>query len=703
MSIRRLFAMALVTLAGPLRQAESPLNRVTLFPTPDLTASGTIALKPVASPFGIAVRADGRPRYHLVADIAGLPDPRSLGPYSAYVAWGYTLTLDSAVKLGTVRNGRVDMGELDYAQFRILISAERSRGVATRAGRLVLRGTSPSARLLAHRDLTTPVSPGTLRDAPAGSSAVMTGHAMEHDAMPATTTGWRMPPMPPRMAMMPGMSGLSPNTAPYLPTAGMVRAASDTIQLRDGDTVNLSPRPIATTIGGKPVTLLGYNGMLPGPRLEVPQGARITARVTNALDVATSIHWHGVRLDNPFDGAVGLTQAATQPGESFTYSLRFPDAGFYWYHPHAREDAQQGLGLYGTIIVRPREPHYYGAANREETLVLSDVLMDDRGLIPFGAGAATHALMGRVGNVLLVNGQAGYSLAVDRGSVVRFFIANAANARVYNLSFSDARVRMKVVASDGGRFEREAWVESIVIGPSERYVIEARFPAQGKVALLNRVQALDHMIGSYSRETDTLGFVDVSSTAAAPSYARSFPTLRSDPDVASSIAPFRAAFSRPVDRELLLTMRASGLPAAVANMLLGINAAMEWNDGMPMMNMLSTSDEVHWILRDPATGKENMDIDWRFRRGDVVKLRIVNDPSSPHAMQHPIHLHGQRFLVLTRDGVPSENLVWKDTAIIPAGETVELLADMSNPGRWMIHCHIAEHLTAGMMAAFTVE
>ena len=72
-------------------------------------------------------------------------------------------------------------------------------------------------------------------------------------------------------------------------------------------------------------------------------------------------------------------------------------------------------------------------------------------------------------------------------------------------------------------------------------------------------------------------------------------------------------------------------------------------------------------------------------------------------MAHPIHLHGQRFLVLTRDGVRSENLVWKDTAIIPAGETVELLVDMSNPGRWMIHCHIAEHLTAGMMAAFAVE
>jgi FtsP/CotA-like multicopper oxidase with cupredoxin domain len=211
------------------------------------------------------------------------------------------------------------------------------------------------------------------------------------------------------------------------------------------------------------------------------------------------------------------------------------------------------------------------------------------------------------------------------------------------------------------------------------------------------------MIGSYSRETDTLGVVNVSGKAAAPSYARSFAELRSNRDVASALAPFRSAFDRPVDHELVLTMQTNGPPAAVANMLLGINAAMEWNDGMPMMNMVSTSDQIRWVMRDPATGRENMDIEWRFRRGDVVKLRVTNDPSSPHAMQHPIHLHGQRFLVLTRDGVPSENLVWKDTAIIPAGETVDLLADMSNPGRWMIHCHIAEHLTAGMMAAFTVE
>jgi len=184
---------------------------------------------------------------------------------------------------------------------------------------------------------------------------------------------------------------------------------------------------------------------------------------------------------------------------------------------------------------------------------------------------------------------------------------------------------------------------------------------------------------------------------------REFKRLHANKDVERDLARFRKYFAKPVDHSLVLTFVARELPSAVSNMLLGINAAVEWNDGMPMMNWLVTGRQVRWILRDPATGKENMDIDWHFTQGDVVKLRLFNNPASSHAMQHPIHLHGQRFLVLSRDGVPNTNLGWKDTAVIPAGETVDLLVDMSNPGRWMLHCHVAEHLSAGMMTVFTVS
>ena len=112
--------------------------------------------------------------------------------------------------------------------------------------------------------------------------------------------------------------------------------------------------------------------------------------------------------------------------------------------------------------------------------------------------------------------------------------------------------------------------------------------------------------------------------------------------------------------------------------------------------------EASGDLRDSRDAPENAEIDWRFRLGDVVKIRLRNDADAFHPMHHPIHLHGQRFLVLSRDGVPNRNLAWKDTVLVPVGSTVDLLMEASNPGEWMIHCHIAEHLDAGMMGSFTV-
>ena len=129
---------------------------------------------------------------------------------------------------------------------------------------------------------------------------------------------------------------------------------------------------------------------------------------------------------------------------------------------------------------------------------------------------------------------------------------------------------------------------------------------------------------------------------------------------------------------------------------------VEWSGTMPIMNWLTTSNEVTWLLRDSVTGAENMDIDWNFQVGDVVKIRLVNNRDAWHAMQHPLHIHGQRFLVLDQDGVRNNNLVWKDTVLLPAGTTTDILLEISNPGRWMVHCHIAEHLESGMKFVFEV-
>jgi suppressor of ftsI len=450
--------------------------------------------------------------------------------------------------------------------------------------------------------------------------------------------------------------------------------------------------------------MYGFNGQYPGPLLRVPQRAEIVVDFSNALDQPTTVHWHGVRLDNRFDGVPELTQKPVLPGGHFVYRLRFPDAGLYWYHPHVREDTQQDLGLYGNILVRSPRADYFAAAHREEVLMLDDLLLGDDGPVPFGHEATTHALMGRFGNVFLVNGEPRYELGVRRGEVVRFLLTNTSNTRTFNISFPGAR--MKLVGSDVGNYEREAWVESVVLAPAERYIVSVRFDVPGTVTFVNRVQALDHLYGRFFYETDTLGFVRVSSQAATPDLAASFATLRADRDASDEIDRYRGYASRPVDRALVLTLETRDLPFITRQLMMldsAYFAPVEWTGAMPHMNWASTGAQVRWVMRDPATGKENMDVEWSFRRGEVVKLRLANERRSFHAMQHPIHIHGQRFLVLAVNGVPNENLVWKDTVLVPAGSTVDVLLELSNPGRWMLHCHIAEHLSADMMMAFTVN
>ena len=167
----------------------------------------------------------------------------------------------------------------------------------------------------------------------------------------------------------------------------------------------------------------------------------------------------------------------------------------------------------------------------------------------------------------------------------------------------------------------------------------------------------------------------------------------------------RLAANAPA-RTLVLGLETRDLPF-ITRQLMQLDSVyfnpVEWNGTMPSMNWASTTDQVRWVIRDPATGRENMDIYWRFRRGDVVRVRLVNERRSLHAMQHPIHFHGQRFVVLAVNGEPSRNLAWKDTVLVPAGATVDMLLELSNPGRWMAHCHIAEHLSANMMMGFTVQ
>ena len=686
-------------LADPLQLSD--LYCVNLVAIPSISsASGYARMIPAENPFGVAVTRDGHHKYELDIVISGLPTPAELGEYQAYVAWATTPFLSPVKKLGGVENGKQLLGEVDFNKFLIIITAEASVEVQNREGKIVMRGSSPSNKMEAH-DLAQ-TAPLAVFHTPADDNSDHTGHSMMH------SSGWRMPPMHPQIVMPPGMMGIEPAVTPFqwssMPENLPEAVPRQHVPLENGATYVLNTEFVSREIAGRDLVMLGFNQQYPGPLIDVAQGSEITMDFRNGLPLPSAIHWHGLRLDYRFDGVPGLTQDLVQPGESFDYRLNFPDPGMYWFHPHHREDIQMDLGLYANILVRSPDLDYYSPVNREVAWMLDDVLLGQDGAVAYGSESANYMLMGRFGNVLMINGMPDYGVDVSRGETVRFFVTNPSNTRTYNLSF--AGHRMKLVGSDLGKFEREEWMESLVIAPAERYIVEARFDRPGEYAIENRVQAINHGYGVFFPEIDTLGTVRVSNEQIEVDYSATFEALRVNDDVIEDIEAYRAEFDRPIDYHLVAKLEADSLPAVVQQ-LMRYDAVyfnpVEWSGTMPMMNWASSGKEVRWILEDAATGRQNMDIEWRFNVGDVVKIRLTNDRDSFHAMQHPIHFHGQRFLVLERDGVSNQNLVWKDTTILPAGSSADILLELSNPGKWMAHCHIAEHIDSGMMFTFTVD
>ncbi|MGQ0701657.1 MAG: multicopper oxidase family protein [Gemmatimonadales bacterium] len=680
--------------------AQSPapdLYTIELIGTPELRRfSGTAELRPAPSPFTAAVTREGVHRYTLLVSADSLPNPGSLGPYTTFVVWAAPPALAPMIRLGELppgSRGAVPVGEIALNRFVVFVSVEPNPQVTRPSGRYVLRGFSPSMRLGAPHLVQAAV--------PAPE------HPIHH------ANGWPIPPLHPQASTMymPALAGLGPNAAPLVPDSGAAALAPPVrgrslLRLQDGDSLRLEAGPVKRVLGTRVLFQYGFNGQQPGPLLELTQGATIRVRFVNRTPWPTGIHWHGIRLDNRSDGVPHVTQPPVAPGDSFRYEVHFPDPGIYWYHPHHREDVQQDLGLYGNLLVRETAGAGYGPADREEVLVLDDLLLDAQGdAFPHGSERATHALMGRFGNLFLINGEpaSSYRLRVRQGEVVRFYLTNAANTRTFNVSVPGTR--MKLVGADLGRTQREEWVESVVLAPAERYIVDVEFGRPGRTALVNHVQAIDHTLGRFFPEVDSLGTVEVEPNPAAGPPG-DFRRLRSHDDVRRDIERYRPHYDRAPDATVVLSLRDRGLPFPLVQLLrfdtLFVNP-VEWSGTMPMMDWLATTDQVGWVLRDTATGRENEEIGWRFRVGDLVRLRLVNDRHTLHPMAHPIHLHGQRFLVLAVNGRRTENLMWKDTVLVPVGSVIELLVELTNPGRWMLHCHIAEHLEAGMKTVVTVS
>ena len=485
-----------------------------------------------------------------------------------------------------------------------------------------------------------------------------------------------------------------------------VSVENTVIELKNSDTYELSASYVEKEINGVKQTMLAYNGSIPGPTIRVAQGSEITVNFKNNTDMPQLLHSHGVRMDNAFDGSQSV-QKEIQPGESFAYKLKFPDAGIYWYHPHAGEVYGQGLGLYGAFVVIPADPTYFSAVNQEVPLFLSDLPIKN-GEITLDKNKASHSLMGHYGNVMLINGEDKYNLNAKQGEVIRLYVVNASNSRPYNFVIDG--LRMKLVGGDSGAYEKESFVDAVVLGPSERAIVDVFMTKSGIYTIQNKTPDT----------TYTLGSITVSGEKIDTSYEKEWNTLKTNTATVRSIDSFRSYFNKAPDKNISLTLDMGGNMMGTQDtgndnhMMMGgqmMGGSMmsvspdgiEWDDSNQMMNSMSNPDSVRWKIKDTDTTQENMDINWSFKKDQPVKIRIFNDPKSMHPMQHPIHFHGQRFLVVSRNGVQQTNLVWKDTTLVKSGETVDIILDPSNVGTWMAHCHISEHLESGMMFQFKVE
>ena len=411
-----------------------------------------------------------------------------------------------------------------------------------------------------------------------------------------------------------------------------------------------------------PTRVMFYNQSIPGPLLRIAQGREATIHFRNRLDDPTTVHWHGLRIDNAMDGVPGVTQASVQPGDGFEYRFTPPDAGTYWYHSHHRAWEQRALGLAGVLIVDERDPP---RVDQDLVFAIDDWRLDDDMQVDYRSFKSMHdwSHAGRLGRFITVNGASEMRYPVRRGERVRLRLVNIANSRIMDLLIGEPCAT--VIAIDGQPVDPFRLNDGrVVLAPGQRVdlVIDLMSEPGSRVPL-------EVVIGEYAYEVAGFDYADTA--------------LRDQPlDTPIRLAPNPLQHQRLPAEFLHVPLRMEG--GAMGRMRSAVLHGQEMD-----IRELVRNEKV-WAINGIAGMPEEPL--FRVERGTAVSLDVDNDNRWPHAM----HLHGHHFVDPARPGV------WRDTALFDRGEqgAMQFIAD--NPGKWLLHCHMVEHMSGGMMTWFEV-
>jgi len=535
---------------------------------------------------------------------------------------------------------------------------------------------------------------------------------------------------------------------------GALVAAERRRELR-GTEFDLEIAELPVNYTGRASVATAVNGQVPAPLLRVREGDAVTLRVTNRLNEMTSIHWHGLLLPPGMDGVPGISFPGIAPGETFTYRFTVRQSGTYWYHAHSLHEQ---TGLYGALIVEPREPEPI-RAERDYAVILSDwtdeaplqvflnlkkmggyynfgvptagdFLADVARLGPSGA-LSRRAMWNRArmnatdyGDVTaatytyLMNGQSpadNWTGIARAGERVRLRFIGAGTA-----TFFDVRIpglKLTVVSTDGQNVE-PVEVDEFRIGPGETYDVIVQMPDDRAYTIF--AQSMDRTgfargtlapragMTAETPQTDAPIWLTETDMMGAMGAALSMPSMPSMPGSANS-KPKKANHARSEfgpDVDMRVDYPRANLDDPGVNLRDNGRRVLTYADLRTIGGTLDPREPSREIELHLTGNMERFQwsIDGvklsdakpiHFREGERLRLVLVNDTT----MMHPMHLHGMWKELESEHGTFQ---VRKHTVSVHPAQRVSLAVTADAPGRWAFHCHLLYHMAAGMFREVVV-